>query len=262
MHTPENTFKRALKQKQAQIGLWLALADGYAAELCATSGFDWLLIDGEHAPNDLRSTLSCLQALAAYPAHAVVRLPQGDPHLIKQVMELGAQTLLIPMVETAQQAAQLVAAMRYPPQGTRGVGSAIGRSSRWQAYPRYLHEANEQACLLVQVETKTGLEQLPEILKVEGVDGIFIGPADLSASLGYLGQSDHPVVTQAIEAAIKQVIAAGKAAGILATGEALARRYLDLGASFVAVGVDTSLLAISARALAAKFKHTEAKDHA
>jgi 4-hydroxy-2-oxoheptanedioate aldolase len=250
----DNLFKHALQQGQAQIGLWLALADAYATELCATAGFDWLLIDGEHAPNDLRSTLASLQALAAYPVHPIVRLPHGDANLIKQVLELGAQTLLIPMVESAEQARQIAAATLYPPQGIRGVGSGIARSSRWGGHANYLQQANEQVCLLVQVESLAALQQLPAIAATEGVHGVFIGPADLSASMGHLGQADHPEVLAAIENAIRTIVASGKAAGILATDETRAKRYLELGATFVAVGVDTILLAQAARQLARKFK--------
>ena len=252
--TPDNLFKQTLVQGPAQIGLWLGLADPYAAELCATSGFDWLLIDGEHAPNDLRSMLAALQAVAPYPVHPVVRIPEGSTALIKQVLDIGATTVLVPMVDSAEQARALVRAMRYPPQGVRGVGSGLARSSRWNAYPNYLHEANDRVCLLVQVETVAGLAELDAIAGVDGVDGVFIGPADLSASMGYLGQPTHPEVRKAIDAAITAIARVGKAPGILCTDETLARHYLQLGARFVAVGVDTTLLATATRALAARFK--------
>lgn len=255
--TPDNTFKQALARGDTQIGLWSGLADPYAAELCAGSGFDWLLIDGEHAPHDLRSTLAVLQAIAPYPVQPVVRVPEGSAALIKQVLEIGATTLLVPMVDSAEQASALVRAMRYPPQGVRGVGSGLARSSRWSAYPNYLQEANDRVCLLVQVETVAGLAALEAIANVEGVDGVFIGPADLSASMGYLGQPTHPVVRSAIDAAIAAILRAGKAPGILCADEALARYYLSLGARFVAVGIDTVLLANATRALAARFKQAD-----
>jgi 4-hydroxy-2-oxoheptanedioate aldolase len=254
MRTPANAFKQALAAPGAQIGLWLGLADPYAAELCATAGFDWLLIDGEHGPNDLRSMLGALQAVAPYPVHPVVRIPHGDTVLIKQVLEIGATTLLVPMVETAEQARELVRATRYPPQGVRGVGSGLARSSRWSAYPGYLHEANANVCLLVQVETASALARLDEIAAVEGVDGVFIGPADLAASMGHLGNPGHAAVRQAIDAALARILAAGKAPGILAADESLARHCIDLGARFVAVGVEATLLARAARALATRFK--------
>ncbi len=255
--TPINTFKAALRQGRKQWGLWLGLADAYAAEACATCGFDWLLVDGEHAPNDLRSMLATLQALAPYPSHPVVRIPEGQTALIKQVLEIGAQTILVPMVETAAQATDLARAMRYPPQGVRGVGSGLARSSRWNLYGDYLQAANEQVCLLVQVETIAAIEQLPAIAATEGVDGVFIGPADLSASMGLLGQPSHPEVKAVIEKAIATILAAGKAPGILCADEALARHYAGLGAQFVAVGVDTTLLTQSARALASRFQGGE-----
>ena len=260
MQTPVNPFKKALADKRAQIGLWLGLADPYSTELCAGAGFDWLLVDGEHAPNDLRSILAQLQAIAAYPSHPIARVPMGHGHvgeaLIKQYLDLGVQTLLVPMVDTPEQAATLVRATRYPPQGIRGMGGA--RASRWGRYPAYAHEANAQTCLLVQAETQTALTHLDAIAATDGVDGIFIGPADLSASLGHVGNPGHPQVQAAIEDAIRRTIKAGKAAGILSADEAVARRYLELGATFVAVGLDTNLLARHTSALAARFKAGQA----
>lgn len=252
---PANLFKQALRSGQTQIGLWMGLADPYAAELCAGSGFDWLLIDGEHAPNDLRTILATLQAVDAYSSHSVVRIPHGDVALIKQVLEIGATTLLVPMVESAAQAHELVRAMRYPPHGQRGVGSGLARSSRWTRYPDYLREANEHICLLVQVESAEALARIEEIAAVDGVDGLFIGPADLAASMGHLGEPAHPQVRAEIETAITRIARAGKAPGILCADEPLARRYLALGARFVAVGVDTTLLARATSALAAAFKN-------
>jgi 4-hydroxy-2-oxoheptanedioate aldolase len=254
MQTPSNLFKQALQRGDTQVGLWLALASPYAAELCAGSGFDWLAIDAEHAPNDLRTLLATLQSVAAYGSHPVVRLPHGDAVLIKQVLELGVTSLLVPMVESSGQARELVRAMRYPPHGVRGVGSGIARSSRWNAYADYLQKANDEACLLVQVETQAALDDVAAIASVDGVDGVFIGPADLAASMGHLGQLAHPDVVAAIEKGLAAIRAAGKAAGILCMDEALARRYMEAGASFVAVGADTSLLAGATRSLAAKFQ--------
>ena len=261
MKTPINPFKRALQNKQAQIGLWLGLADSYATEMCAGAGFDWLLVDGEHSPNDLRTILHQLQAIAAYPAsHAIARVPMGHGNvgemLIKQYLDLGVSTLLVPMVDTAAQAAALVRAMRYPQNdgkgGIRGMGGA--RASAFGRNAAYTLEANAQVCLLVQAETQTALDNLDAIAAVEGVDGVFIGPADLSASLGHVGNPTHPAVQAAIEDAFKRIMKAGKAAGILTPDEALARHYLDLGATFVAVGLDTNLLVRHTSALAARFK--------
>jgi 4-hydroxy-2-oxoheptanedioate aldolase len=248
-----NPFKRALREKRTQIGMWLALANPYTAEICATAGFDWLLIDGEHAPNDIPLILSQLQVLAAYPAHPVVRATTGNSVLIKQLLDIGAQTLLIPMVETAEQARELVAAVRYPPRGIRGIGASISRVSRWMAFPDYLANGEEEICLLVQVESKLGLDNVAAIAEVDGIDGVFLGPSDLAASLGHRGNPGHPDVVAAIEGAIATILATGNPAGLLTPDERLARRYLELGATFVAVGTEATLLANSVRALAKGF---------
>lgn len=248
-----NYFKAKLKKTQ-QIGMWVGLADGYCAEIAANAGFDWLLIDGEHAPNDLRTILHQLQSIAAYPSQAVVRPVTGDVGLIKQLLDIGAQTLLIPMIETAEQAELMVKATRYPPEGIRGVGSALARASRWNSLSNYLNEADEQICVLVQIESKKGLENIDAILAVEGIDGVFIGPADLSAALGYRGNPGHPEVQEIIVSSIKKIRQAGKAAGILSADEKLAKHYLSLGTEFVAVGVDSSLLMKSMSQLLGKFK--------
>jgi len=179
-----NKFKEALQGGKKLIGLWSSFADPYATEIVAGAGFAWLLLDAEHAPNDVRSVLSQLQTIAAYPTNPVVRLPVGDPVLIKQYLDIGAQTLMIPMVEEREHAQMLVSATRYPPQGVRGVASA--RASRWGAIPNYFSCANDSVCLLLQIETERGLENLDAISQVEGVDGIFIGPSDLAASLDIL----------------------------------------------------------------------------
>jgi 4-hydroxy-2-oxoheptanedioate aldolase len=256
MQIPVNRFKQALRNGQPQIGLWAGLADAYATELLAGTGFDWMVLDAEHAPNDPRSVLAQLQAAAPYPVHPVVRPVQGDVALIKQYLDIGAQTLLIPMVETAEQAAHMVAATRYPPRGIRGVGSSLARASRWNQVEGYLHKADDEMCLLVQVESVTALDNLAAIAAVEGVDGVFFGPSDLSASMGLLGKPGDARVQKAIVEGIECVKRAGKAAGILTSDQKLAREYLAMGALFVAVGVDTSLLMKAARELAAAFKDT------
>jgi len=247
-----NPFKAALQAGKPQIGLWLSMASPYMAEVSATAGFDWLLIDGEHSPNDLQSTLAALQAIAPYPSQPIVRVVEGSQHIIKQVLDIGAQTILVPMVDTAAQAAQVVAATRYPPRGVRGVGSAIARASRWNARTDYLAVADDETCLLVQAESATAMANLAAICAVDGVDGVFIGPADLAASMGHRGKANHPEVQAAIEAAIKTISASGKAAGILTGDVAQARHYLALGCGFVAVGVDVLVYANAARALAAE----------
>ncbi len=253
-----NEFKRRLLGGEKQIGLWLGLANAYSAELAANAGFDWLLIDGEHAPNDLRSILGQLQAIAPYASQPVVRPAVGDAATIKQLLDIGAQTLLIPMVETAEQARELVRAVTYPPSGIRGVGSGLARASRWNTLTEYLDHADEQVCLLVQVESLEGLRNLDAITAVEGVHGVFIGPADLSAAMGYRGNPGHADVVSAIERAVSSVVAAGKAAGILTGDEGLARRCLELGAGFVAVGVDTTVLMRGLQGLSGRFKGGEA----
>jgi 4-hydroxy-2-oxoheptanedioate aldolase len=257
MKLPVNKFKSAITEDQIQYGLWAGIPDTTSAEICASSGFDWLLLDGEHAPFDMRAIYNYLQAVAAYDIHPIVRVVEGDKNLIKQLLDYGAQTLLIPMVDTAEQAEALVQAMLYPPQGIRGMGSSIARAARWNSIPEYVSTANAETCLLVQAETTTALNNLPEILKVEGVDGVFIGPSDLSASMGHVGNPGHPEVVAAIEESIKTIVRAGKAAGILALDPVQARHYISIGASFVGVGVDTLLLGTGAKQLVDSFKNED-----
>lgn len=254
MQQPRNAFKAALARGEAQIGLWLSLADPYVSEMVATTGFDWLLIDAEHAPNDLRSVLAQLQAVAPYPVSAVVRPVLGDTALIKQYLDAGVQSLLVPMVHSAAQATDVVAATRYAPRGTRGLGSQMARVSRWSQIAGYIEHADDEICVLVQAESKQAMANLDAIVAVDGVDGVFFGPADLSASMGYLGQPDHPEVLSAIDDGIATVLAAGKAPGIIATDPKVAERYLRAGARFVAVGVEADLLIRAAGKLAARFK--------
>ncbi len=254
MQILKNSFRDALRSGCAQIGLWVGLANANAAEALASTGFDWLLLDGEHAPNDTRTVLDQLRAVAPYPVHPVVRPVQGDVALIKQYLDIGAQTLLVPMIDSPEQAALMVRAMRYAPEGIRGMGAALARASRWNQVDDYLNQANAQMCLLVQAETAEAMSNLAAISAVDGVDGVFFGPADLSASMGFRGQPTHPEVQRVIFDGIATVRAAGKAPGILATNPDLARQYLDAGALFVAVGLDTSLLVNAARALAQRFK--------
>lgn len=250
MPAPVNTFKAALAAGKPQIGLWVALASANAAELLSHCGYDWLVIDGEHAPNDLPLMLAQLQALQAGAAHPVVRVPQGEAWLIKQVLDIGAQTVLVPMVDTADQARAMVRAMRYPPEGIRGMGT-LGRASRYGLTADYLQTANAQTCLLVQAESRAALENLDAICAVEGVDGVFIGPADLSADMGFPGNPGAPEVKSAIDDAIRRIVGHGKAAGILVGGAPPAHHAMSLGATFVAVGHDVGLLREGALALRA-----------
>ena len=254
MQHTSNAFKQALKKGEVQIGLWQGLANPYTAELCATVGYDWLLLDCEHVPNTIQTTLSQLQAVAAYQVAPVVRPAWNDPVELKRLLDIGAQNLLIPMIQNAEEAQAAVAAVRYPPHGIRGVGSALARAALWGAVEDYLAKANDEICVLCQVETTEALSDLDNILNVEGVDGIFIGPADLAASMGHLGNPGHPEVQSSIETAIKKIRSAGKAPGILQSSITTAKHYIDSGAQFVAVGVDAVLLRRAASDLLAEFK--------
>jgi 4-hydroxy-2-oxoheptanedioate aldolase len=254
MPAPTNPFKAALAGKRPQIGLWLALANPYTAEILGEAGYDWLLIDGEHAPNDIPLMMAQLQALKGSPSHPVVRVPVGEAWLVKQVLDIGAQTILVPMVESGEQAKAMVRAMRYPPQGMRGVGAALARASAFNRIPDYLQTANDEVCLLLQIESRAGLAALDDIATTEGVDGVFIGPADLAADMGFLGKPGAAEVQQAVEAALVRIQSHGKAAGILTAEQSLARRYLELGATFVAIGNDVSLLANGATRLLSDFR--------
>lgn len=252
MPAPVNSFKAALRAGKVQIGLWLALADPYAAGLVAGTGFDWLVVDGEHAPNDLRSTLGALTAIGAR-SHPVVRPPVGEIWMVKQILDLGAQTILVPMIESEAQAREMVAAVHYPPAGRRGIGAALARAADFGAVADYIATADDQICLLLQVESRAGLAALPAILKLDGVDGVFIGPADLAADMGHPGKPGAAPVQEAVQEAIRAIVASGKAAGILTSDHALAEGYLALGATFVAVGSDVGLLRTAATSLRAKF---------
>ena len=253
MELSRNTFKQALQQRQLRIGLWSTLCSNIGAEIIAHSGFDWILLDTEHSPNELPDLVTQLQAMSAGTAAPVVRAAWNDPVLIKRILDIGAQSILLPYVQTAEQARAAVASVRYPPKGLRGV-SGSSRASQFGRIKDYLRKADEEICLLVQVETKSALDELEAIAAVEGVDGVFLGPSDLSASLGHLGDAQHPETQGALQDAVRRLTRAGKAAGILATLESDARRYIGWGYSFVAVGIDTALLASGADALARSFK--------
>jgi 4-hydroxy-2-oxoheptanedioate aldolase len=249
-----NAFKTAIAARQRQIGLWLSMADSVAAEICATAGFDWFLIDGEHAPNDLRTILAQLQTLAAFPVEPVVRPPIGEAWIIKQLLDAGARSLLVPMVDTAEQARDLVSMTRYPPHGIRGVGARMARASQFGARSDYIAKAKDEMCLLVQVETAAALGQIEAIAAVEGVDGIFVGPSDLAASMGHTGNPAHPEVRAAVEDALRRISAAGKPAGIVSFNADDTQRFIDLDTMFVAVGADAAILADGTRALIKRFK--------
>ena len=253
MDLPQNAFKRALKAGKAQIGLWSSLSSNYTVEVIAGAGFDWLLLDTEHSPNDLENLLTQLQAAAPYPTHPVVRVPWNDMVVIKRVLDVGAQSLLVPYVSTPEEAVAAVSYVRYPPAGIRGVAGTT-RASRFGRVTDYARRAHDEICLLVQVETQRALDNLEAICAVDGVDGVFIGPADLHASLGHTGEIANTKVKPLIDDAIRRIVKAGRAPGILTPNEADARHWLGCGALFVAVGADIGILARGAEALAAKFK--------
>ncbi|HCL64655.1 MAG TPA: 4-hydroxy-2-oxoheptanedioate aldolase [Rhizobium sp.] len=254
MPAPVNAFKEALLDGETLFGLWVALGSPFSAELCAGAGYDWILIDGEHGPNDIPGIAAQLQAAAQKPAHPVVRIPIGETWIVKQALDIGAQTLLIPMIETADQAEKMVKACRYPPHGVRGVGAALARASDFGRITDYLHTANREICVLLQIESRAGLANLEAIANTEGVDGVFIGPADLAADMGYLGNPGAPEVVAAVEDAIKRIKALGKPAGIMSSDPAMIDRALSLGAGFVAVGSDVGLLSKAASRLLAELK--------
>lgn len=253
MHVPINTFKQALHNGRMQLGLWSGLSSHVTVELLANAGFDWLLIDTEHSPNELPMVHSQLQAIARGATHPIVRPTWNDAVVIKRLLDIGAQTLLIPFVENADEARSAVAATRYPPLGVRGYAAAA-RASDFGRIKDYPHACQEQLCVLVQVETPAALSHIAAIAEVDGVDGIFIGPGDLAASMGHIGQIGHPDVLAAIDDAIARIRAAGKPAGILGSDEKLARHWIGLGVDFIAVGSDTGILARGAEQLAARFK--------
>ena len=254
MPAPVNMFKKALKAGDTLFGCWLSLADGGAAEMIGSVGFDWVLIDGEHAPNDIRSIRDQLSALQGSPSPVLVRVPVGETWLIKQVLDVGAQTVMVPMVESADQARELVRACRYPPTGNRGVGAGSARASRFGAVSEYIATADDQICLLVQVENRAGIAALDDIAAVDGVDGVFIGPSDLSTDMGYSGDFTVPEVQETIRDAFQRITAAGKAPGIMSVGDGTPA-YLEMGAQFIAVAVDVTLLVRAARDTVAKWQN-------
>jgi 4-hydroxy-2-oxoheptanedioate aldolase len=254
MPVPVNTFKQALIERRLQIGLWSQLTSSIAAEALGRAGFDWMVIDTEHAPNELPNVLAQLQALAPTGTAPVVRVAWNDLVLAKRALDIGAQNLLVPFVETEDDARRAVAHTRYPPHGIRGV-SNNHRANQFGRIGDYLQTAADQICVLVQIESRDGMDNLAEIASVDGVDGIFVGPSDLAASLGHLGNWAHPDVQAAISTIHERATAAGKPTGILTPVEAEVRQYIQMGFTFVAVGSDMALLVRNAEALAAKYRN-------
>jgi 4-hydroxy-2-oxoheptanedioate aldolase len=232
-------------------GMWLCTGSPLLAEIVAGGELDWVLIDMEHSPISLESVVAQLQAIAPYATTPVVRVPANDPVIIKQVLDLGAQTILVPMVSSAEEARAAVAAVRYPPRGMRGVGSALARSARWNRVDNYLADADRYTSLFVQIESTAGVDSAAEIAAVDGVDGVFVGPSDLAASMALLGQQSHAEVTSAVHRAFDAVRAAGKPVGVNAFDAALARDYVRSGANFLLVAADVAVLARAAESLAA-----------
>ncbi len=256
MDVPRNLFKAALREGRSQLGIWNSLCSNFSTEVIAGAGFDCIVVDMEHAPNEVFGVMSQLQAIAPYEGvSAIVRPPWNDPVIIKRVLDVGAQTLLVPYIQSVEEAKQAVAATRYPPDGFRGVAVAT-RANRWGRAKDYFKRVNDELCVIVQLETTVALEHLEAIAAIDGIDCIFIGPSDLSASLGHLGNAQAPEVRTAIDNAFARTKRAGKAAGILMTVESEAQRYLKEGVQFVAVGSDVGILARTSEALAAKFRPT------
>lgn len=253
VNLPPN-FREALAASDRPLaGMWVCSGSPLVAEICAGGGLDWLLIDMEHGPNQLESVLAQLQAVAAYPVSPLVRAPGLLPVMIKQILDLGAQNILVPMIDTPEQAETAVRAVRYPPHGNRGVGSALARSARWNRVDDYLANADEHVSLFVQIESVTGVGNAAAIAAVDGVDGVFVGPSDLAASMGLLGKQTHPEVVSAVERTFDAVRGAGKPVGVNAFDPALASAYLEHGASFVLAGADVAMLARGSEALAERF---------
>jgi 4-hydroxy-2-oxoheptanedioate aldolase len=253
MAAPINRLKIALAAKTPQFGIWLNLANSYSAELLAGCGFDWLLIDGEHGPNSIPTMLTQAQTIGNR-TNVVVRIPVGEVHLVKQVLDLGIQTVMVPMIESIAHAEEMAQAMKYPPEGIRGLGASVARAADFGRVNDYLSTANAQTCLILQIESCAGLAALPDILALNSVECVFIGPSDLAADMGFPGNTAAPEVQDAIDAAIAQIIASGKAAGILTFDLALAKRYREMGVTFLGIGGDIPLLLKAANGLLAAAK--------
>jgi 4-hydroxy-2-oxoheptanedioate aldolase len=249
MEMPRNRFKAALRAGRAQVGIWCSIAGSDNAEALAGCGFDWMLIDTEHSTVDLTTVKAMLQAAAPYPTQTIVRPGWNDAVEIKRLLDAGAMSILVPYVQSAEEAARAVSAVRYPPQGTRGV-AGITRASRYGAVDGYLSRANDEICLLVQVETAEALRNIEAIAAVDGVDGIFVGPADLAASMGHPGNPAAPEVKAAILDAIARIRSCGKPAGILSLDPEFLQQAVAAGSLFTAVDVDQAILLRGARALA------------
>lgn len=252
-----NPMLEQLTSGKAQYGAWLGIPDTCVAEIMAGAGFDWLLVDHEHGPFELRDIMHHLQAMAAHDVAPIVRPVDSNASLLKKLCDIGVQSFLVPMIDTPEQAAAVVDAVKYPPAGSRGLGTSMARAAQWNTVPNYINDANEQMCVIVQAETVTAVENLEAIVNTDGVDGVFFGPSDLSASMGLIGQPDHPDVVATVLDGIASVRAAGKHAGLLCLDQTQVSHYVSAGANFVGVGVDTLLIGNAARALAASIASDE-----
>ncbi|MFV0336184.1 MAG: HpcH/HpaI aldolase family protein [Tropicimonas sp.] len=255
MAAPRNPIKLALAEDRLQLGCWLNFAHPTSAAICASAGFDWCLIDAEHGPNTLELIQAQLTAMQGHAAAPVVRVPWGEPWILKRVLDIGAQTIVVPMINTPEEAAAVVAACKYPPEGIRGKGAMLARATNWGQVSEYDATANDEICVIVQAETREALANLPEIAATPGVDCVFIGPADLSADMGYPSDKSPEVVT-AVEEAVKVIRAAGKPAGIIYYDETLLPHLVDLGVRFLGVGADVSTFAPAIRELASSVRKT------
>ena len=249
-----NRFRRGLESQRTQFGLWLGIPDISIAEMMACAGFDWLLIDHEHGPYELRDVMASLQAMSAYDVAPIVRPANGDAALLKKLCDIGVQSFLVPMIDTAEEARAVVEAVKYPPQGQRGLGTSMARAARWNTVPDYIKRANDEICVIVQAESVAAIANLESIASVDGIDGIFIGPSDLSASMGHAGNITHPDVIDTVSDALKTIRTASKHAGLLCLDTGMVPHFVECGANFVGVGVDTLLIGNAARNLAAHFR--------
>lgn len=257
---PRNKFKAGLREGDTQFGLWLGIPDATVAEIIACTDFDWVVIDNEHGPHNLQDIIACLRAIAPYRSAPIVRPVNDDPALLKKLCDIGVQSFLVPMIDTAEQAAAVVRSIKYPPAGGRGLGTSMARAARWNMVDNYIGSADDEMCVVVQVETVQGMRNVEAIAAVDGVDAIFIGPSDLAASMGHIGQLDHPHVVDAVRCGIQAARSANKFAGLLCLDETSVGHYVDYGANFVGVGVDTLLLGNAARTLINKYRQSKSGD--
>ncbi len=249
MTTPVNAFKESLMQSRPQRGMWCTLGSAFAIEVVAGAGFDWLLIDMEHSPNDMLTVLAQLHALAGYPVAPVVRVPENDSVLLKRLLDLGVQNFMIPDIANGEDAKRAVESVRYPPAGKRGV-SALTRASNFGRIPGYPQRSDSGIALIAQIESPDAIGNIEQIAAIDGIDALFVGPGDLAARMGFIGEPMHPNVVEAVEMAVRTIVATSKAAGLLTSEPVFAARCADLGASLLAVGVDVGILGRGADALA------------